>query len=346
MNSYQMKPQIIYGGNGQVLANEIYRHLYGAGGRLPINADFELGKMNLGRFPCGEPDVQIASDVRERNVYIVVCCKDRAFDALELCVLNDAAKRAHAGKIIDVIANYPFGRQDRKAKGREPITAKLYARMLEVSGATKVCIMDLHAGQIQGFFEIPCDNLEPALLFGHDIGITYKGFENVTFVAPDEGAMKRIKDITRKIGDPSIPVAMVNKRRVDAKTVKVESVVGAEYIGGRHAVFIDDEIDTAGTAEKDADALMDLPKPPISLSFYATHGTFSDPATERLERLARDYKMTVVVTDTIPQEPQPWKRVISTGPLFAHALDRIQRADSVSALFERETFMRLLYPND
>lgn len=346
MDGYNSEPLIIFGGSGRVLAENLYRAMSGAGGGSHINKSFQLGEMNLGKFPCGEPDVQIKTNVRERNVYVIQSCKDRVYDAFELLVINDAARRASANKIIDVISNYPFARQDRKARGRQPITAKTYAKLLEVTGADRVCTIDLHAGQIQGFFEIPCDNLEPTMLFAHDIKEKYGGFDNIVFVAPDEGAWKRIGDVVKKSGVGDVPVAMINKRRISGSDVEVYGVVGEEYISGRNALFMDDEIDTAGSLSGGTEALMNLKNPPKSVAFYATHGTFSDPADERLVECTEKYGIEVVVTDTIPQEEKSWKRVIAVAPLLAHAMDRVERADSVSALFDPDKFESILYPTD
>ncbi|MBN2330329.1 MAG: ribose-phosphate diphosphokinase [Candidatus Aenigmarchaeota archaeon] len=343
MDDYKAQPLITYGKSGEKFAYKTFAVLKGQlGGNDGLNQNFKLVDSERVEFPSGELKAVIKGSVRGRNVYIIQCDVDRIADPLELLILNDAAKRAYAGKIIDVLTYFPFSRQDRKASGREPITAKLYARLLETSGADAVCTMDLHAAQIQGFFEIPCDNLESLSAFAIDIEQRYGNFGNIAFVAPDEGSWKRIKDVVKNLGIGEIPIAVVNKRRVSGDKVETYNVVGIESLKGRHAVGLDDEIDTASTIEGGSNSIMESRYRPKTLAWYATHGAFSSPANERIDNAYRKYDIEVVTTDTIPQEQKPWKTVISMVPIFAHAIDRIERCDSVSALFRLDTIREIM----
>lgn len=343
MDDYKDRPLITYGKSGGNFAYKTFAVLKGQlGGDDGLNQNFKLVESEKVLFPSGEFKAIIKESVRGRNVYIIQCDVDRIADPLELLILNDAAKRAYAGNIIDVLTYFPFARQDRKASGREPITAKLYARLLETSGANAVCTMDLHAAQIQGFFEIPCDNLEPLSAFAIDIEQRYGGFENIAFVAPDEGSWKRIKDVVKNLGIGDVPIAVVNKRRVSGGKVETYDVVGMDSLKGRHAVGLDDEIDTAGTIEGGSKSIMESKHRPESLRWYATHGAFSGPANDRIGRAYERYGIEVVTTDTIPQEERPWKSVISMAPIFAHAIDRIERCDSVSALFDLDMIRQIM----
>jgi ribose-phosphate pyrophosphokinase len=336
MTDYNNHPVILYGTNGREYAKKIHDYLSGANGAV-INNDFILGDMGLKKFPCGEPDITIGSNVRERNVYVVQCCKDRVYDAFELLAINDAARRASAKKIVNVIPTFPFARQDRKARGRQPITAKMYAKLLETTGANRICTMDMHADQEQGFFEIPCDNLQANYFLIHDVMKKYDGLDNVAFVAADEGSLKRMRQVANSIpGYRGRNIVLVDKGRQTGDTVKVYDIIGGNEASGKHAIILDDEIDTAGTFVGDVGSLMSLRKPPEDVTFYATHGTLSDPATERLEKLSRNYKIEVVITDTIPhdekfiEERSKWLRVLPVYPAFAHTIDRTEKAESVS----------------
>jgi ribose-phosphate pyrophosphokinase len=341
-NDYRSQPLITYGQTGKPFAERVYSHMKGGGSKEGVNSKFLLLDSEKVVFPSGEFKAKIDGSVRGRNVYIIQSDDDRIADPMELLILNDAAKRAYAGKIIDVLTYFPFARQDRKAKGREPITAKLYARLLETSGANAVCTMDLHAAQIQGFFDIPCDNLEPLSAFAIDMEWRYGGFEKIGFVAPDEGSWKRIKDVVKSLGIGDIPIAVVNKSRVSGSETETYDVVGIENLQGRHAVGLDDEIDTASTIEGGSNSIMESQHRPKSLVWYATHGTFSNPANDRIGDAYNKYGIEVVTTDTIPQEEKPWKTVISMTPIFAHAIDRIERCDSVSALFDLDTIREIM----
>ncbi len=343
MNDYHSEPLITYGQTGKEFAEKTYAHMKGMPGSGDgLNPNFILVDSEKVAFPSGEFKAKIKGSVRGKNVYIIQSDSDRIADPLELLILNDAAKRAYAGKIIDVLTYFPFARQDRKASGREPITAKLYARLLETSGANAVCTMDLHAAQIQGFFEIPCDNLEALSAFAIDMERRYGGFENICFVAPDEGSWKRIRDVVKSLEIGEVPIAVVNKKRTSGSDVETYNVVGIENLKGRHAVGLDDEIDTAGTIIGGSNRIMESKYRPKSLAWYATHGTFSGPADERIGDAHDRYGIEVVTTDTIPQEERPWKNVISMVPIFAHAIDRIERCGSVSSLFDLDTIRDIM----
>lgn len=246
---------------------------------------------------------------------------------MELLIAIDAAKRASAHYICAVIPYFGYARQDRKSAGRTPITAKLVADMLTTAGATRVLTMDLHAGQIQGFFNIPVDNIFAGPLFAKDVAEN-NNLDDIIVVSPDVGGVVRARALAKKL---HADMAIVDKRRPAPNVAKVMNIIGD--IEGKHCVLIDDMVDTAGTLCSAVEALLEAGATKVSA--YATHGVLSGPAAERL---AESNIHELVVTDSIRQ-PQAVLdcgkvRVIGIGPLMGEAIKRIYDSRSISSLYE------------
>ncbi|BFH18440.1 ribose-phosphate diphosphokinase [Paenibacillus melissococcoides] len=279
-------------------------------------------------FSDGEIQIKLSESVRGCDVYVVQSTCDPVNDSLmELLVMVDALKRASAKSINVVIPYYGYARQDRKARSRDPITAKLVANLIETAGAHRVITMDLHATQIQGFFDIPVDHL-----LGVPILAQYfrsKQLENIVVVSPDHGGVVR----ARKLADfLNAPLAIIDKRRPEPNVSEVMNIIGD--IKGKTAIIIDDIIDTAGTIVLGANALVKAGVKEV----YAccTHPVLSGPAMERLE--TSPFK-EVIVTDTIPikhENPSSKLHVLSVAPLMGEAIIRVHEELSISKLFEIE----------
>ncbi len=289
-----------------------------------------LGQVDSRRFSDGEIFVEIKENVRGRDVYIIQSTCAPANDSLmELLIYIDALKRASAKEITAVIPYYGYARQDRKVAPRTPISAKLTADLLTAAGATRVVSMDLHAGQIQGFFNIPFDNL-----FSSPVILRYLRTEllkdlgtDVVMVSPDAGGVERARAYAKRI-DAS--VAMIDKRRIGPNVAKAMNIVGD--VKGKTALILDDMIDTAGTLIQAANAVLDHGA--IRVYAAATHGVFSGPAIDRIQN-SRIEK--VIITDTIPLSDAASKcdKIVqlSVSELLAEAIYRIHNYDSVSSLF-------------
>ena len=296
------------------LAQEIADHL-----------GLALGAAEVGRFSNGEIRVLIHENVRGADVFVLQSTCDPVNDALmELLIMIDAFRRASARRITAVIPFYGYARQDRKTRGREPITAKLVANLITTAGADRVLSMDLHAGQIQGFFDIPVDHLTAApLLAGY---FAEKGLKDVVVVSPDPGGVTRARDMADRLG---VPFAILDKRRPEPNVAEVLNVVGD--VAGRHAVIVDDMIDTAGTVAEGARFLRRLGARAVYVA--ATHPVLSGAAVERLLGSPLE---EIVITNTIPLRLSPVPErftVLSVAPLFAEAILRIHEDLSVSRLF-------------
>ncbi len=246
---------------------------------------------------------------------------------MELLVVIDALKRASAASITAVVPHYCYSRQDRKASPRTPISAKLVADLMTVAGASRVITMDLHAGQIQGFFDIPFDNIYASPVFLNYIKKNID-VENLTLVSPDAGGVERVRWYAKKLGRD---IAMIDKRRTGPNVAKAMNIVGE--VEGNDVIIIDDMIDTAGTLIEAARTLRDHGAKKIYS--FATHGVFSPPAAERISGC--DDLEAVVVTDTIPlsDELKAVKKikVLSTSEILSKAIHRTFNHDSVSSLF-------------
>ena len=285
-----------------------------------------LGEAKVAKFSDGEISVNLGETVRGVDCYIVQSTCDPVNDNLmELLIMIDAMKRASAGRINAVIPYYGYARQDRKAKARDPITAKLVADMLVAAGADRVVTMDLHASQIQGYFNIPVDHM-----LGMPIITKYfkdQAQDNLVIVSPDHGSVPR----ARKMAEPlNCPIAIVDKRRPEPNKSEIMNIIGD--IKGKHCILIDDMIDTAGTITNAANALKDLGA--LSVRAAATHAVLSGPAIERIEKSAIE-ELVLLNTLPIPEEKRiPKMKMLSVAPLFAEAMTRIHTNEQVSKLFD------------
>lgn len=281
-----------------------------------------LGKVTFSKFSDGEFQPSFEETVRGQDVFIVQSTMPPSDNLFELLLLVDAAKRASARKIITVIPYFGFARQDRKDKPRVAIGAKLVANMLMAAGVNRVITMDLHADQIQGFFEVPVDHLYASTIFYPELEKLDNG--NLIMAAPDAGGAKRANSYAKKM---NTSLAMCHKQRKEANVVAEMTVIGD--VQGKDVVLIDDMCDTAGTLTKAADLFIE--KGALSVRAFCTHAVLSGPAYERIE----NSKLTeLIVTDTIPLTKQSDKiRVLSTADLFADVIRRLVNNQSISSHF-------------
>ncbi|MBE3577875.1 MAG: ribose-phosphate pyrophosphokinase [Limnochordales bacterium] len=284
-----------------------------------------LSEVVLGRFRDGEISVRIQKSVRGAEVFLVQpTCAPHNDNLMELLIMIDACKRASARSVAAVIPYYGYARQDRKAAPRDPITAKLVANLLTAAGADRVLTMDLHAPQIQGFFDIPVDNLTAMPLLANYF--QQKQLQDVVVVSPDAGGVARARQLSQRL---QAPLAIVDKRRPMPNVSEVMHIIGD--VQGKTAILVDDIIDTGGTLTEAAQALVKEGAKEV----YAcgTHAVFSPPC---LERLAKAPIKEVVVTNTIPVREglPPNVRVLSVAPVFGEAIRRIFHDESVSVLFD------------
>ena len=326
-----MLPQSLVGGNvlfntvlftgnaNPVLAQEIATHL-----------GVELGKASVGRFSDSEVAVEIEQNVRARDVFVVQStCTPTNENLMELCIMVDALKRASARRITAVIPYFGYARQDRRPRStRVPISAKVVANMLQTVGVERVLTMDLHADQIQGFFNIPVDNIYASPVLLSDL--QSKQYEDLVVVSPDIGGVVRARALAKQL---NCDLAIIDKRRPKANVSEVMNVIGE--IEGRNCVIMDDMIDTAGTLVKAAEVLK--ARGAKSVYAYCTHAVFSGPAIERIRASMLD---EVVITNTIPMTDAakvcPKVRQLSVAFLFAETIRRISDGESVTSLFAEQ----------
>jgi ribose-phosphate pyrophosphokinase len=308
---------MVFTGNANPkLAAEVARHL-----NLP------LGKMTVGRFSDGEVMVEINENVRGKDVFVLQSTCAPANDTLmELVIMVDALKRSSAGRITAAIPYLGYARQDRRPRSaRVAISAKVVANMLEAVGVDRVLTMDLHADQIQGFFNIPVDNIYAAPVLLGDIW--KRELNDLMVVSPDVGGVVRARALAKRL---ECDLAIIDKRRPKANVSEVMNIIGE--VEGRACVIMDDMVDTAGTLVKAAQALKDHGAKQVLA--YCTHGVLSGGAAERVANSALD---ELVVTDTIPLREDAAKcskvRQLSVASLLAETINRISRSDSVSSLF-------------
>lgn len=285
-----------------------------------------LGSAEVKRFSDGEISVAIGESVRGTDVFVIQpTCFPVNENLMELLIMIDALRRASARRITAVIPYYGYARQERKTRGREPISAKLVANLLVQAGARRIVAMDLHAGAIQGFFDIPVDHLPGVpILAQYYLG---KGLENVVVVSPDVGGVARARDLAERIG---AEIAIIDKRRPAPNVAEIMNIIG--QVTGKTAILIDDIIDTAGTITQAAEALLD--KGAKEVYACCTHPVLSGPA---VERLSQSPLREVVVTNTIPLPPNKQVakiKVLSVAPLLGEAIIRIHQNLSVSKLFD------------
>jgi ribose-phosphate pyrophosphokinase len=311
---------VLFTGNANpVLAQEIATHL-----------GVELGKAMVGRFSDGEVTVEIQQNVRARDVFVVQpTCTPTNEHLMELLIMVDALKRASARRITAVMPYFGYARQDRRPRStRVPISAKVVANMLEAIGVERLLTMDLHADQIQGFFDIPVDNIyaSPVLL----TDVKSKNYKDVVVISPDIGGVVRARALAKQLG---CDLAIIDKRRAAANVSEVMHVIGE--IDGRNCVIMDDMIDTAGTLVKAAEVLKS--RGARSVFAYCTHPVFSGTAVERIRKSQLD---EVVITNTIPLSAEAKGcskiRQLSVAFLFAETIRRISDGESVTSLFAEQ----------
>ena len=314
---------MVFTGNANpVMAQEIAAHL-----------NIKLGAATVGRFSDGEVTVEINQNVRARDVFVVQStCAPTNDNLMELLVMVDALRRASVERISAVIPYFGYARQDRRPRSsRVPITAKVVANLLQTVGVSHVLTMDLHADQIQGFFDIPVDNIYASPVLLNDL--RKQKYEDLIVVSPDVGGVVRARALAKQLG---CDLAIIDKRRPKANVSEVMHVIGE--IEGRNCVIMDDMIDTAGTLVKAAEVLKERGAKKVYA--YCTHAVFSGPA---IERIAKGNALDeVVITNTIPLSEAAKAcgkiRQLSVAPLIAETISRIAKGESVMSLFsEQET---------
>ncbi len=291
--------------------------------------DLPLAKANVRRFADQEVFVEILENMRGEDVFVIQSTSFPANDHLmELLICIDALRRASARRITAVLPYFGYARQDRKPGPRTPISAKLVSNMITTAGADRVLTLDLHAGQIQGFFDIPTDNLFAAPVATRDISDRMNG-DDLTIVSPDVGGVVRARAYAKRIKDA--PLAIIDKRREKAGESEVMNIIGD--VSGRRCVMVDDIVDSAGTLCNAADALIKAGA--TAVSAYVTHGVLSGRAVARVEDSSLE---SLVITDSInpTKDVQASKKVrtITIAPLIAEAINRISQETSVSSLFD------------
>ena len=286
-----------------------------------------LGEMMVKKFADGETHLQIQENVRGADVFLVQpTCTPVDGNLVELLLMLDAFKRASAERITAVLPYYGYARQDRKDKPRMPISAKLVASLLERGGANRVLALDLHAAQIQGFFDIPVDHLFAApVMIDYFQGLYDR--KGLTIVSPDAGGVERARAFAKRL---NAPLAIIDKRRTDVNVAEVMNIIGE--IRGKYCLIVDDLVDTAGTLVKGVEALLD--QGASGVTACATHAVLSGPAIERI----KSSPMTeLVVTNSIPLRQEALEcgkiRQLSVAPLLARAIQSIHEGGSVSTLF-------------
>lgn len=305
---------MIFSGTANIeLAEDIAKYL-----------EMPLSKASINRFSDGEISIQIAESVRGKDVFIVQpTCAPANANLMELLIMTDALKRSSAKSITAIVPYYGYARQDRKAAPRVPISAKLVANLMETAGITRMVTVDLHASQIQGFFDIPVDNLYGSILFLDYIKA--KNFKNPIIASPDIGGVARARYFANKLG---LDMVIVDKRRERANESEVMNIIGE--VKGKDIILIDDMIDTAGTMVHGAKALKDAGA--NSVMACCTHPVLSGPALDRIKKGALD---ELVVANTLPMTKSCKKiKVLSTASMLGEVIRRVSNNESVNSLFE------------
>ncbi|MCR8705607.1 ribose-phosphate pyrophosphokinase [Campylobacter sp. 2352 PW] len=282
-----------------------------------------LSNAGVKRFSDGEISIQIDESVRGKDVFIIQStCAPTNDNLMELLIMTDALRRSSASSITAIIPYFGYARQDRKASPRVPITAKLVANLIESAGVDRVATIDLHAGQIQGFFDIPVDNLYGSIIFNDYI--KNKNYKNPIIASPDIGGIARARSVAKALG---LDIVIVDKRREKANESEVMNVIGD--VKDKEVILVDDIIDTAGTIVKAAEVFKN--KGAKSVIACCTHPVLSGVAYERITKDALD---ELVVTDTIPLKQQMDKiKVLSVAPIFGEVIRRVYHNESVNSLF-------------
>jgi len=311
MQSEKLSPKIFASSQSVVLAEKIAES-YG----------MELGKVRKNLFSDGEYQVCFEESIRGRRIFLIGSTNPPNDNLMEMLLMIDAAKRASARHITAVMPYFGWARQDRKDQPRVPIAAKMVAKILQAAGATRIMTMDLHADQIQGFFEVPVDHLfASTILLPH---VEALNLDNITIASPDMGGSKRAYAYSKYL---KCEVVICYKQRKEANVIDTMEVIG--NVEGRNIILVDDMVDTAGTLTKAADVMME--RGAISVRALTTHAILSGPAYERIEK--SDLK-ELIVTDTIPLKKQSSKiKVVSCAPLFADVMKKVQTNTSISGQF-------------
>ncbi|MHC3995497.1 ribose-phosphate pyrophosphokinase [Thiomicrolovo sp. ZZH C-3] len=284
--------------------------------------DVPLAKADIKRFSDGEISVQVAESVRGRDVFIIQSTGAPSNDNLmELLIMTDALRRSSASSITAVIPYFGYARQDRKAAPRVPISAKLVANLYQTAGIDRLVTIDLHAGQIQGFFDIPVDNLYGSIIFQQHI--ESKNLPNPIIASPDIGGVARARYFAEKLG---LEMVIVDKRREKANVAEVMNIIGD--VEGKDVIMIDDMVDTAGTMVKAAAALK--AKGATSVMACATHAVLSGKAYDNIDKGELD---ELIVTNSLDSKPHPKIKVLTVAPLFGEVIRRVYHNESVNSLF-------------
>ncbi|MBT2130516.1 ribose-phosphate pyrophosphokinase [Aliiroseovarius lamellibrachiae] len=322
------EPKLISGNANPQLAGAVAK-------RMSLHRGERVGLVDarVERFNDGEVFVEVYENVRGEDMFIIQPTSNPANDNLmELLIISDTLRRSSAARITAVIPYFGYARQDRRTKARTPISAKLVANMIAQSGIERVLTMDLHATQIQGFFDIPVDNLYASPVFALDVKHHFKDcLEDVMVISPDVGGVARARELAKRI---NAPLAIVDKRREKAGEIAEMTVIGD--VTGKRCIIVDDICDTAGTLCKAAEVLME--KGAQEVHAYITHGVMSGPA---VERVTNSVMKSLVLTDSIAPteavENAPNIRIVPTAPMFAQAIQNIAGGMSVSSLFDHGT---------
>jgi ribose-phosphate pyrophosphokinase len=309
---------MVFSGNANPrLAEKVVRHL-----------NIPLGKALVGQFSDGEVQVEILENVRGKDVFIIQpTCRPTNDNLMELSIMCDALRRASAWRITTVIPYFGYSRQDRRVRSaRVPISAKVVANMLTVAGANRILTVDLHADQVQGFFDVPVDNVYASPVLLGDVW--RQKYDNLIVVSPDVGGVVRARALAKRLDDAEL--AIIDKRRPRANVSQVMHIIGD--VQGKTCLIVDDMVDTAGTLCKAADALKEHGAERVVA--YATHPVLSGPAIENISGSSLD---ELVVTDTIPLTPEAEAceniRQLTVAGVLAETIHRINREESVSTLF-------------
>ena len=322
------EPKLISGNANMPLAKAIARRM-----SLHRGVNVDLVDTRVERFNDGEIFVEVFENVRGEDMFIIQPTSNPANDNLmELLIMADTLRRSSAARVTAVLPYFGYARQDRRTKARTPITAKLVANMMVGTGIERILTMDLHAAQIQGFFDIPVDNLYASPVFALDIKNEFKDqMEDLLIISPDVGGVARARELAKRL---NAPLAIVDKRREKAGEVSEMTVIGD--VKGKTCLIIDDICDTAGTLCKAAEVLLENGAKEVHA--YISHGVMSGPA---VERVTNSVMKSLVITDSIQPtqaiKDAPNIRIVPTAPIFAQAILNIWNGTSVSSLFEQDT---------
>lgn len=317
----------LHGKDIKIFAGNSHREL---AGEIAEKIGLPVGAATVGTFSDGECAININEVVRGSDVFIVQStCSPVNDNLMELLIMIDALKRASAGRITAVMPYFGYARQDRKAKARDPISAKLVANLLTVAGADRVLTMDLHASQLQGFFDIPVDHLLGVPILAEYFKAKFDSVEDVVVVSPDVGSVTRSRKFAERL---DVPLAIIDKRRPKANVCEIMNIIGD--VRDKRVVLVDDLIDTGGTIVNAVKALVEIGAKEV----YAccTHGVLSGPAIERIDK-SQMKELVTLNTVPLPKDKQLDKiKVLSVASIFAEAIERIYGDISISTLFTQQ----------